>query len=118
MVYKIKSNKYKAKKSEIDGKKFPSILEGNCYKRLKMMQEQGSIKFFLRQIPFDLPGNVTHRVDYMVFLKEDILFIEAKGRDLPIGKMKRKQVEELYNITINLVHAPYDIDKIIVENTL
>jgi hypothetical protein len=51
-----------------------------------------------------LPGGVRHFIDYVLFHVDDTVeFVEIKGRDLPIGKMKRKQVEDLYNIDITVI---------------
>lgn len=69
------------------------------------MQDAGVIKYILRQIPFDLPGSASHRIDFMAVTDKGNIFIEAKGRDLALGKLKRKQVEELYNITIHVVSS-------------
>jgi hypothetical protein len=38
-----------------------------------------------------------------VFTPKEILFIEAKGRKLPMGEMKRKQVEDIYPVRIEVV---------------
>ena len=105
MLTKIKLIKHKfgAVRCERDGKKFPSKLESACFDILKSMQQKKEILFFLRQIPFDLPGNHIHRIDYCVFTEENVIFIEAKGRDLPQGKMKREQVEDIFGINIFLV---------------
>ena len=58
----------------------------------------------------DLPGHydngriVRHYVDFMVCLPDDTFrYLEVKGRDLPMGKLKRKQVEDIYKIQIELV---------------
>jgi len=96
-------HKFGAKRTSVKGIKFPSLLEARCYNVLNSMQESGKILFFLRQIPFDLPGNMKHFVDFLVFRENDILFIEAKGRDLAVGRNKRLQVEDLNNIDIHVV---------------
>jgi hypothetical protein len=108
-------HKYGAQKCEADGIKFPSKLERNCYQALKRLQNDGKVLFFLRQIPFDLPGNLIHRIDFQVFLPDDVLFIESKGRDLPIGKMKRLQVEDLYKVKVHIATKPSDIIDIILQ---
>lgn len=102
-------HKFNAKRCESDDIKFPSLLERNCYLTLKKMQEDEKILFFLRQIPFDLAGKSKHQIDYCVFTKEEVFFIEAKGRDLPLGKLKRNQVEDIYNIKIFVVKNAFEI---------
>lgn len=89
--------------------KFPSLLERSVFDYLETLQKSKRIWFFLRQIPFDLPGGAKHVVDFMVVTRDEVLFVEAKGRDLPLGKMKRLQTEELYNIEILVVKGPYDL---------
>jgi hypothetical protein len=108
-------HKYGAKRCERDGIKFPSKLERGCYDVLMSQKDKGLVLFVIRQIPFDLPGGAVHKIDYCVFTKENVIFIEAKGRDLAMGKMKRLQVEELYNVTIHVVTEPSQIYRIINE---
>lgn len=107
------NHKFKAKKCELDGIKFPSKLERDCYRVLCSLKEKGVILFFLRQASFDLPGGFMHKVDFQVFTQGNVLFIEAKGKDLAMGKMKREQVEDLYNIKIHIAKSSFDIIQII-----
>ena len=59
---------------------------------------------FLRQVPFDLPGNVKYVCDFQVFLATgDVEFIDTKGRDTKMSIAKRKMVEELYPVEIKIV---------------
>jgi len=109
-------HKYGAIACERDGIKFPSKLERNCFDKLKSLKNQGKIRMIIRQIPFDLPGGFKHVIDFCVFTAEHVLFIESKGRDLPMGKLKRLQVEELHDIPIYVVKDPSEISKIIMEN--
>lgn len=96
-----------------DDIKFPSKLERGCYDILKQLIATKEILFFLRQIPFDLPGGYIHKIDFCAFTGKSVLFIEAKGRDLIVGRMKRKQVEELFNVKIHIVQNPKEIYKVI-----
>ena len=96
-------HKYGAKQTIRDGKKFPSKLEAAYYERLKLRQKAGEVLFFLRQIPFDIPGG-RYVCDYMVFLTNgDIDIVDVKGMDTPLSKLKRKAVEEIYPIEIKVV---------------
>lgn len=97
-------HKFGAVRCERNGKKFPSKLEAKCYSELRERQNKGEILFFLRQVPFDLPGNCKHCIDFCVFFSNgSVEFIEAKGRDLPLGKLKRNQVEEIFGIEVHVV---------------
>jgi hypothetical protein len=102
-------SKYGAKITIVDGIRFPSKLEAECYSVLKSLQEKEKILFFLTQVPFRLPNNKKHYLDFLVFLPNKVLFLESKGKDLPLGKFKREQVEFLYKIKIKLVEKAQEI---------
>lgn len=108
-------SKYNAKSTEVDGIKFPSRLEAGVYNQLKVLQREGHFKFFLRQPSFDLPGASKHRIDFAVFYEDKVKFIESKGRDLPEGKLRRKQVEDLYDITIHVVKKVSELQGVVQE---
>lgn len=103
-------HKFGAKKCELDGLKFPSILEKNYYVILKHLQKTGEVLFFLRQVPFNLPGGITYRLDFMVFyapknenLGGSIEFIETKGYMTADARIKIAQTEDIYGIKIKIV---------------
>jgi hypothetical protein len=73
------------------------------------MKSKNELDFFLMQVPFHLPGKSVHRVDFSVFFNEMVVFIEAKGKDLAMGKLKRKQVEDIYGIQIDVVKSAQEI---------
>jgi hypothetical protein len=100
-----KKNKYGANPCIAnDGTRCPSRKHMQYHNDLVFAHKSGCIKLFLREVPFDLPGGVKHRVDYLIFnLDGTYQFVEVKGRDLYVGKMKRKQVEEIYGIKIEVV---------------
>lgn len=114
--FKPIKHKYGAIRCTYEDKKFPSKLERECYIRLKRLQEVGKVRFFLRQIPFDLPAGNRHIVDFMAFTNDAAYLIEAKGRDLPVGKLKREQTEALYQVKIYLAFMPSQIDSIVLGN--
>ena len=96
-------HKFNAVPVEYDGIKFPSKKEGNYYLQLKALVKSGAMLFFLRQVPFHLPGEVVYRVDFQEFWANgEVRFIDVKGVDTPVSKMKRKQVEALYPVKIEL----------------
>jgi hypothetical protein len=87
----------------VEGIRFQSKAEGKYATNLNNMVKAGEVKFYLRQVGFDIPGKARHFVDFLVFFPDGTWkFVEAKGRDLPLGKLKRKQVEEIYGIKIEL----------------
>jgi len=80
---------------------FDSVKEMNYYKDLQLLQKAGEIVFFLRQVPFDLPGGVTYRVDFVEFYPDgSVRFIDVKGIETDMFIMKKKQVEALYPVKI------------------
>ena len=97
-------HKYNAKACEADGIKFPSKLERAYYMRLKRLQESGEVLFFLRQTPFHLPGGIKYVVDFQIFTSSgEVVFVDTKGYDTPASKIKRKQVEAIYPVEIEIV---------------
>ncbi len=100
---------------------YASKKEAQYAVELELRKKAGEVAFWLEQVPFPLPGihtdkrgrqkRIVYRLDFLVFLRVDsncgkILvphFVEVKGRDLALGKLKRMQVSELYGIRITVV---------------
>jgi hypothetical protein len=98
-----KPSKYHSVMTELAGIKFQSKKEARVFQDLQARRHMGEIKFILTQVPFRLLAGYVHRLDFMVVRTDGgIEYIEAKGRDLPMGKMKRKMVEEQYGIHITI----------------
>lgn len=86
-----------------DGMRFDSKLEARVYDRLRLAQEAGEVVFFLRQVPFHMPGGVRLVVDFQVFwANERVSFIDAKGMETESFKAKRRIVEATYPIEIEV----------------
>lgn len=103
---KIKRQKHKfgAVSCERDGKKFPSRLERRYYDKLKVLQKAGEVIFFLMQTPFHIGNGVKYVVDFTVFWANgEVSFVDTKGRDTTLSVAKRKIVEGLYPIEIEIV---------------
>jgi hypothetical protein len=103
-------NKHNNVICEADKIKFPSKKHRAHYLLLKAMQQNGEIRFFLREVPFDLIGHyengrvVRHYLDFMLCLPDGTYrYQEVKGRDLAMGKLKRAQTEEIYGIRIEVI---------------
>ena len=97
-------HKYHAAPTSIDGLRFDSKAEAGRYVDLRLLQKAGEIVFFLRQVPFDLPGGVKYKADFMIFWADGSVTVEdVKGYDTPQSRLKRRQVEALYPVTIELV---------------
>lgn len=96
-------HKYGAMEVWVDNIRFGSRLEAGHYGQLKLLKSAGEIRTFLRQVPIHLPGGVKHIVDWLV-IRDGVppLFAESKGYDLPLGRLKRKQVRDIHGIEIVL----------------
>jgi len=98
------SNKYNAKKTEVDSITFDSKKEADYYNHLKMMLATKAIRYFLRQVPFDLPGNTKYRCDFMICGHDGaVRYIDVKGRATTEFIRAKKQVEALYPVEIEVV---------------
>lgn len=94
-------HKFKAKPQEYDGIKFASKKETQRYIHLQNLQKKGEVLFFLRQVPFYLPGGVKYVLDFMVFWANGTVTTEdSKGVRTPMYIAKKKMVEAIYPIEI------------------
>lgn len=97
-------NKYGSTRTVVDGINFDSKKEAGYYTRLKLLQKAGEVAFFLRQVPFDLPGKIKYRCDFQVFYKDGkIEFVDVKGYMTKQSRDKIKQTEALYPVKIKVV---------------
>ena len=100
----MQKHKFRAKPTIADGIRFDSKLEARYYERLKLLQKAGDVVFFLRQVPFHLPGNVRYVVDFQEFRSNgDVVFTDVKGMETKDFIMKKKMVEAIYPVVINIV---------------
>lgn len=97
-------HKFNAVRTERDGIKFASKREAKHYDVLKELQASGVVLFFLRQVPFHLPGGVKYVCDFLVFFADGSCQVrDAKGMPTPLYIAKKKMVEATYPITITEV---------------
>lgn len=96
-----RDNKFNAQITEVGGIKFRSKKEAAFFRGLKTLQAKGHIKYFHRQVAFDLPGGTRYIVDFVVFNKDGtISYFDVKGRRLKEYIRNKKQVEALYPVKI------------------
>jgi len=94
MKWKTKKNKHNAKRTEVDGMMFHSKMEAKRYCELKILVKTDEIKWFTRQVPFWLPGNVKYIADFLIVWKDGNVTVEdVKGQETPLFKVKKKQIE-------------------------
>ena len=98
---KAPAPKYKNQAVWLDGIRFDSVIEGAYYMLLEDEKRQGQLLYYLRQVPIRLPGNTTYWADFQVFLKNgEVQYIDTKGKETQIFRLKKRQVEDLYPIVI------------------
>ena len=96
-------HKFNAQITERNGIKFRSKKEAAYYDMLCLLKKEGKVIMFLRQPMFDLPGGTKYTADFLIFYNDGTCqVIDVKGYDTPQGKMKRKMVESLYHVKIEL----------------
>ena len=95
-------HKYAATATVVDGIRFDSKREAKLYASLKARKEDGEVAFFLRQVPIHLPGGTKLVVDFLVFFTDGRPpeFLDAKGIETAVFKVKRREVEAAYPIQI------------------
>jgi hypothetical protein len=97
-----RKHKYGATPTVVDGIRFDSKREARCYESLKARQQAGEVAFFLRQVPIHLPGGTKLVIDFLVFFTDGRQpeFMDAKGHETAVFKVKRREVEAAYPIQI------------------
>ena len=109
-----KANKFSATAIVCDGQRFDSKLERDRYLELKNLWQIGAIAWFTRQVPFQLPGGITYRADFLVcrpvgcarWRYGDTSYVEiedCKGFMTPVSANKIKQVEAIYGFKVNII---------------
>jgi len=112
-----KAAKYHNLPTEVDGVRFHSKLEAKYFVELELRRRAGDVKYFLRQVPFHLPGGVIYRVDFQVFLPPylpratgeadpqsvRVEYIDTKGVETQECRNKIKMVKALYGVDIEIV---------------
>ncbi len=90
-------HKYRAKPTEVDGIKFPSRKEARYFQNLLLARRSGELLFFMRQVPFYLPGGVRYICDFAELWRSgEARFVDCKGYKTPLYIVKKKIVEAIY----------------------
>jgi len=104
VIVKLLRHKFGAIPTVVDDIKFSSKKESKRYLQLKTLKDAGKIIFFLRQVPFHLPGNGKYVCDFLIFWEDGVVTIEdVKGFKTEVYKTKKKIVEAIYPIKITEV---------------
>lgn len=99
-----RANKYGAVATVVDGIRFDSKREAAYYTQLKLRVQLGEVRYFLRQVPIHLPGGTRLVVDFLeVHADGSLHYVDAKGRQTKEFKIKRREIQHHYPITVELV---------------
>lgn len=97
----MRRNKYGNERVVIDGIKFASKREGECFTHQRLKVLAGKARWVLMQVPFLLPGGIKYLLDFLVLNGDGSLdYYDAKGVQTQVYKIKKKQVEAIYGIQI------------------
>jgi hypothetical protein len=88
----------------VDGKRFDSQLERDYYEQLLLLWKAGEIRWFIRQVPFELEGGVVYRADFLVVISDgDVEVVDTTGCMTQVKSNKLKQVKARYGIEVQIV---------------
>lgn len=96
-----------------DGIRFQSKLEARRYRYWWNLWQIGAIEWFVRQVPFRLPGGIIWRADFLVVHSAmggtkdspNVTVEDCKGWLTEVSRNKIKQVEAIYGITVQIVKS-------------
>lgn len=97
--------KYRNQPTVVDAIRFDSKKEARYYEQLKARQAAGEVWYFLRQVPIYLPGGTRYVIDFLVFFKDPQRleeYVDVKGRETQVFRVKKREVEHHYPIRITL----------------
>lgn len=100
---KSRRSKFGAVPTVVDGIRFDSKREARYYEELKLRVLNGEVRYFLRQVPLHLPGGTKLVVDFLEVLCDGRLrYVDVKGHETAVFKVKRREVEAAYPVRIEL----------------
>lgn len=112
MLYtRAKRNKYNAVKMRVDGILFDSKGEAFLYGELKLRLAAKEILDLKIHPKYSIEINGTHvcnvELDFEYFDKLDnqVHFLDYKGKDTDMSKLRRKMIEAQYDIKVEIVRG-------------
>ena len=97
-------SKYGNCPTTVDGLRFDSKKEARYYERLVLERAAGTVSYFLRQVSIHLPGGTRYVIDFLVVMADGrIRYVDVKGKETPVFRLKKREVEHQYPIEIELV---------------
>lgn len=100
-----KRRKYGNRKVTVDGMKFDSQHEADCYQELALRIRAGELRTVCRQVPFDLTGGIRYIADF-VAIRPDMSIegvYDAKSEITRKDRTyinKRKQMKAIWGIDV------------------
>ena len=102
-----KRNKYKAKKTEVDGITFHSKREASRYRELLLLEKSGIITNLELQKKYTFQVGDEKICSYLadfVYKENDKEIVEdVKGFDTPLSKLKRQMMKAFFNIDVVII---------------
>lgn len=103
----VKRRKYGNTPVTVDGKRFDSKHEAEVYGALMLRRRAGELRLVLRQVSFDLPGNIRYVADFVtVDCRGNLEIIDAKSEATRKNRVyinKRKQMRSEWGIEVKEV---------------
>jgi hypothetical protein len=84
--------KYGAKR--VDG--YASKRERDYAAHLATLKQAGKILDWIEQVPVKLPGGIKYVIDFMTIASDGVRFIEVKGMETDVWKIKMKLLSEAH----------------------
>lgn len=99
------------KATVVDGYRFHSKLESDRYRELVLQRLAGEVRWFIRQVPFDVAPGVVYRADFLVVWNrtgtaqgEHVTIEDTKGHLTDTSRTKIAVVEDRYRLKIRVLH--------------
>ncbi len=103
-MWKSPRHKFNAIRTEYNGFNYSSKAEARYAAELDLRIKAKDVVFYLKQTPFHLPGGIKYVCDFQVFLSDGTVeFVDVKGMSTLTFKAKKKMVEAIYPVTIQVV---------------
>jgi hypothetical protein len=97
-------HKFHAKRTDFNGRTYASKAEAHYAAGLELRKQAGDVLFYLEQVPVRLPGKTKYVVDFLEFHADGTVhFVDVKGMQTETFRLKKRMVEELYPIEIEVV---------------
>lgn len=99
-------HKFNAKPTTVNGRRYDSKAEARYAQALEMRRRAGEVVMYLEQVPIRLPGGTVYRCDFVEFLADGtVRFVDVKGVETDVFKVKKREIEALYPIEIEVVRG-------------